>query len=438
MRKIVVLLVVFLGMGLFVYFYEVKGRERREEAQKLEESLLRMKQEEITLVEVQRPDMKGIVLKKKADEWTIEEPIETLADGSALDGLLRNLGLASRERTFPEGGKALEKYGLDEPRLTLRVAAGSDEKTILVGSDDYSGNKVYVKFPDDTNVFLTSDYIFSTADKQVEDWRSKKVLVFDRNKVETVHVAGGSDEIRLAQRDGEWFLEAPLEERADQSAVSGLLSALEFGQIQNFVSEEPETLQSYGLAKPKVWIRVRQEAEDRWRALEIGQKKEEAFLARNPDRSPVFTVKEDLFEKITQDVWEFRDKDVIDIEQDQIADLLIRREEEEIRVRREDFKWIIQKPEAQKDQEALGYKFWYPLDEIKFETISTHESAGDSTSFQKPDVEVVITLKDGSTRTFRFAHSEDQYLARKEESGRQGTISSEAYEKLQFKVEDIV
>ena len=133
MRKIIVLLVVFLGMGLFVYFYEVKGREKREETQKLKESLLRMKQEEITLVEVQRPNVKGIVLRKKTDEWTIEEPIETLADGSALDGLLRNLGLASRERTFPEGEKTLEKYGLDEPRLTLRVAAGSDEKIILVG-----------------------------------------------------------------------------------------------------------------------------------------------------------------------------------------------------------------------------------------------------------------------------------------------------------------
>ena len=438
MRKIIVLLVAFLGMGLFVYFYEVKGREKREETQKLKESLLRMKQEEITLVEVQRPNVKGIVLRKKTDEWTIEEPIETLADGSALDGLLRNLGLASRERTFPEGGKTLEKYGLDEPRLTLRVAAGSDEKTILVGNDDYSGNKIYVKFTDDTNVFLTSDYIFSTADKQVDDWRSKKVLVFDRNKVEAVHVTDHSDEIRLAQRDGKWFLEAPLEERADQSAVSGLLSALEFGQIQDFVSEEPEKLQSYGLAKPQVRVRVQQEGEERWRVLEIGQKKDDSYLARNPEGSPVFTVKKDLLEKITQDVWEFRNKDVIDVQQDQIANLLIRRQEEEIMIRREDFKWIIQKPESQKDQEALGYKFWYPLDDIKFETIRTQESAGGPRSFPKPDVEILITLKDGSKRTFRFAHSDDQYLARKEKSGRQGTISSESFEKLQFKVEDIV
>jgi len=58
-------------------------------------------------------------------------------------------------------------------------------------------------------------------------------------------------------------------------------------------------------------------------------------------------------------------------------------------------------------------------------------------NFPEPDVEVIVTLNDGSQRTFVFAGNGGRYLARKVESGRQGTISQEDFEKLQFKIEDM-
>ena len=133
----------------------------------------------------------------------------------------------------------------------------------------------------------------------------------------------------------------------------------------------------------------------------------------------------------------FRDKGVLDVEQNQIARIVIhKKEDEEIALSYEDYKWIVESPDAQKDQEALAYKFWYPITEIRFLSIQDEESG--LMNFPEPDVEVIVTLNDGSQRTFIFAGGGDRYLAQKVESGRQGTISQEDFEKLHFKIEDIL
>ena len=267
------------------------------------------------------------------------------------------------------------------------------------------------------------------------DWRSKKVLTFERAKVQAIEIVNGSGEVRIEKQDDVWMLEKPIQEKADQSSVSGLLSKLEFAEAQQYVSEEAEELKTHGLDSPQVVVRVRQEGEDRWRALEVGGRKDEDYLARNPDRAPVFTIREDVFAQLNEQLWNFRDKDVVDLDQDEVTQLVIRRGEEEIALRHEELKWVIEKPEEQKDKEALSFKFWYPLDDVKFESISETEAESE---FSQPDVQVIATLKDGSIRTFEFVKKGDRYLARRTESGRHGTISQESYDKLEIKPEDIV
>jgi len=436
MKKVGVLFVIFLALSAFVYFYEIVGESEREEARSLEESLLRTRQEEITSVEILRSQEEGILLSKEGGDWMLERPLKTSADNSTVDVLLRDLSRASRDRTFPEGGTRLEEYGLHEPHMTLKIQADGKERMLLIGNKDFTGSHVYVQFQGEPEVFLTSQVLFLTAGKELMEWRDKRVLVINRDKIQAIEIINSANTIRIIQQDEEWHLESPIQERGDQNAVSSLLSTIEFGEVQEFVSDEPEELKSYGLDPPTATIGVRHEEEEGWRTLELGQQKGEYFLARNPERASVFTVSQEIRDKLSQDVLAFRDKDVLDVEQNQIARIVIyRKEDEEIALRYEDYKWIVESPDAQKDQEALAYKFWYPITEIRFVSIQDEES--DLMNFPEPDVEVIVTLNDGSQRTFIFAGDGDRYLAQKVESGRQGTISREDFEKLQFKMEDI-
>ncbi len=435
MKKVGVLFIIFLALAAFVYFYEIVGESEREEAKSLEESLLRTRQEEITSVEILRPQEEGILLSKEEGDWMLERPVKTSADNSTVDVLLRDLSRAVRDRTFSEGRTRLEEYGLHEPAMTLKIQADGKEHTLLIGNKDFTGSHVYVQFQGEPEVFLTSQVLFSTAGKDLMEWRDKRVLVIDRDNLQVIEVINSANTIRIIRQDEEWYLESPIQEHADQNAVSSLLSTVEFGEAQEFVTDEAQELKSYGLDPPAATLRVQHE-EEGWRVLELGQQKGEDTLARNPERASVFTVSQEIRDKLSQDVLAFRDKDVLDVEQNQISRIVIhRKEDEEIALRYEDYTWIVESPDAQKDQEALAYKFWYPITEIRFASIQDEES--DRMNFPEPDVEVIVTLNDGSQRTFVFAANGNRYLARKVESGRQGTISQEDFEKLQFKIEDM-
>ena len=438
MKKIGLLFVIFIGLVAFVYFYEIEGEKKRQEVKERAESLFQLEQDDLTSVEVKRPDGDSLLLVNVDDKWSIKEPMETPADKTNVDSLARDIGSARIERTFEEAGSGAEKYGLKNPRMTLTVQAGELTKTVYLGSKDFTGNNTYAQLAGDTKVHLTSITLFTTADKELFEWRDKKVIALDRDKVRTIELQRGAEKIRLSKDGEDWTLEVPLQEPADKSTVNGLLSSLETTEAQKFVTEEADDLLQYGLSKPSWVVRLQEEGQDQWKILEVGKKAEgedDHYLARNPARSQVFTVPKSVREKLTQKLWDFRDKDVINVNQDEIDKVIFHRGDLEIQARREDYKWVIEKPDAQKDKEALAYKFWYPMDDIKFESINDSEATAPSA---KADVQVEILMKDGSVRTFEFLKQGERYTARKVEAERGGSISKESFEKLQFKVEDIV
>lgn len=440
MKKIGILLAAFLALVLWVYFYEIEGEKTRQAAKEREESLLRLEQDQISSVRMDRPGRESILLEKIGEGWALKAPLEAPADKTSVDSLVRDLGTARIDRTFAEAGAGPKEYGLAEPRLKLTVEAGDESRVLSVGADDFTGSKVYVQVDGESQVHVVSDRLFTAADKKLMDWRDKKVVSMERDKITAIEIIRASEKLRLKKEDNQWMLESPVEEAADQSAVTGLLSSLEFAEAKQYVSEESGDLGRYGLEKPRLSVRFQQEGREDWETLELGDEFEEAedqYLARNPARSPVFSIGKEVRDKLVQDLWEFRDKDVIDVDQDEVAAVVVTIGGLEIHARREDYKWILEKPEEQKSQEALAYKFWYPMDDIKFESIDD-AAAKAGTDLPQAQVRVRIELKDGSIRNFQFARQGDRYVARKMESGRTGAISKEAFEKIQFKVDDIV
>ena len=437
MKKLVSLLAIFLALAAFVYFYEIQGEEKREEVRQLEESMLRLKQPEITAVEISPFQKESIALIKEGDRWMIERPIRSIADMGTLGSLLRDLESASRDRILTDAGSDIEKYGLDRPRFRLTIGVGQERKILLIGNNDFTGNSMYVQLEGDPEVFLTSRSLTTAVDKELFQWRDKKVLVFERPQVQTIELENAEATIRLERRDEEWFLEAPLRERADQNKVRGLLSTVEFAEIQEFVDDFPEELESYGLVPARATLRIQLDDPLMWRTLELGQKRGEYSLARNSDWPFVFTVKPELSDRLNETVWDFRDKSVVDVDQTEIAQVLFRRvDDEDIIIKFQDYTWTVEKPDSHRDQEVQAYKFWYPITDIRFQSIDDHQL--DEPSLSQPEVRMVVTFKDGAERSVVFAQAGDRYLARKVSTGRQGTISQTDFEKLLFKIEDIV
>ncbi len=437
MKKLVLLATIFLGLLAFVYFYEIRGEEGREQVRQMEESLLRLEQGEITAVVISPFQGESIALSKQEDQWMIERPIRAVAEAGTVGSLLRDLESASRDRIFSDAGPDIEEYGLESPRFRLVIESGQGSRTLLIGNDDFTGNSMYVLLEGDSQVFLTSRSLSTAMDRELFQWRDKKVLAFERSQVQAIELDNTEGTIRLEHRDEEWFMEAPLEERADQGKVTGLLSTVEFAEVQEFVDDDPEELESYGLVPARATLRVLLDDAREWKSLELGEGRSEYFLARNSDWPFVFTVNPELPDRLGQTVWDFRDKSVVDVEQTEISRVLFRRgADEEIALQYRDYAWTIEKPDSHKDRAAQAYSFWYPITGIAFQSID--DSPSDQPRISQPDVRLTVTFNDGAERSFEFARSGDRYLARKVNSGRQGAISQADFEKLLFEIEDIV
>ncbi|MEE8348622.1 MAG: DUF4340 domain-containing protein [Acidobacteriota bacterium] len=437
MKKLVSLFAIFLALTAFVYFYEIQGEVKREEVRQFEESLLRLKQDEITGVEISPFQNEDIALSREENRWMIERPIRSLADAGTVSALLRDLASASREPIDSTAELDLRKYGLDEPRIRVLLEAGPEQKTLLIGNDDFSGNSMYVHLEGGSTVFLTSRNLSASLDKELFEWRDKKILAFDRPQVQAIELNNDEGTIRLKRYDEEWFMESPLQERADQGKVTGLLSTVEFAEVQEFVDDDPEELESYGLVSARATLRIQSGNSQVWKALELGQERGEYSLVRNSEWPFVFTVNPEVSDRLNQRVWDFRDKSVVDVDQAEVTQVLFRRDNDEvISLKYHEYTWILEQPESHKDREAQAYQFWYPITDIAFQSIDDSQSV--DASLSQPDVQMVVVFKDGTERNFDFVQAGDRYLARKVDSGRQGTISQSDFEKLLFKVEDIV
>ncbi len=433
MKKLIVLALAFAALGTFVYFYEIAGKEARDQAKELEESVLQMERDAVTAVSISFTGKDEIRLEKQDGTWMLRAPLETPADTGTVDSLLRSLTSAKRDRVFEGQDLDLKAYGLEEPAGRIEVTAGDRKKVLQLGNKDFSGSKVYVKLEDTPSVLLTSTALLSAADKPVLDWRSKNALTFDRTKVEEMEIRREGSEIRLAKKDGAWQLLAPLADPADESTVSTLLSTIEFARAKEFVAEDPTSLKEYGLEQPSVSLRLRESGSDVWHQLDLGGPKgDDAYYARNPQRKPVFTLSKDVFSDLTKDLWAFRQKDIVDLRQDQIKTLSYRYGENRFTVSQQDFRWTVESPEALKGKEALSHKFWYPIDDLEFTGIVQRDS------LPEPEVEIDITGQDDVHHLYRFARAGEEYLAWKGDGSRVGTIAKDSFDKILFKPEDLV
>lgn len=432
MKKLLILTFCFAGLAAFVYFYEIAGQEERERAQELEESLFRVEEEDVRGVEITRQDTDPVVLEKVEDGWILEEPLQTVADQSTVDSFVGAVSSAKRSRTLETVESDVSAFGLDSPRATLTVSTEEEEKTLLIGKEDFTGNQLYVKFQEGEEVYLTGTSLLSSLEKEILEWRNKDALDFDRNKLAEIEISREGASFEFQKSDGEWQIREPVSELADQGAVGSLISSLASAEAEAFVEEEPSQLADYGLESPQIVVRLREEGSDAWEVLDIGASVDEAYFARNPNKGPVIELSGDVYDDLTKDLWDYRQKDVVTVPQSDIETLTLTREDLHLEVAYADFKWVIQKPEDLSGQEALSYKLWYPIDEIEFQSILEQNR-------EFPvETELLIQLTDGSTQEYRFGGEEGEFYALQVETGRQGTITQEDYEKLQITPADIV
>ena len=311
---------VFAALLAFVYFYEIKGGEEREEAAKKARQLLDFSDHEATRILIERADT-AISVAKTPDGWRLQEPVAADADQKAIERYLRNLRETEIERVVEDsaataGNASLAaKYGLEKPRLRVLIElAETVLDTVVLGEDSPTERYAYARRSgENPEIFTVRAWRFDNLDKGVFDLRDRRVLAFDNDEVREIGLTGFAIEEELAiVRDDEdsWRL-MPVDRPADASSVEELLQEISSSAAEAFVSETPgeEEKANRGLAEPILEVSLLLGEERAEKRLAIGLEAEDGqHYALDPSRAPIFLVDSTLVNAVGKSALDLRDK----------------------------------------------------------------------------------------------------------------------------------
>ena len=108
-----------------------------------------------------------------------------------------------------------------------------------------------------------------SAKQQEQKNSDAKVLDVDWDKVTSIRVREGKNEIGLAKDGDHWKLTEPIHDRADKYAVESLINGLRYAVVERRLKkDEVESLGEFGLATPRVVVEVT--SDNITRTLQIG------------------------------------------------------------------------------------------------------------------------------------------------------------------------
>jgi hypothetical protein len=311
-RSFLILLVVGLGLGAYIYFVE-RHRPPPEErdAEQLEKVFPDLDAAKVTELTVKAASGANTTLKKEGATWQIVSPIQSAADESEVSSITSNLSTLEIQRVVVEKPKDVAQYGLAEPRVqvTFKVSGQPKPHQLLIGEKTPTGGDLYARVDGAPRVILVPSGLETTFDRDTFALRDKRVLTFDRDKVDRLDVSSTSWQLQLVKKADTWQMAKPWSARVDSGTVESLIGSLASGQMKALIADDAKTLDTYDLDKPAVTVTLHSGSTSA--SLLLGRDAdEEGVYAKDASRPIVFTVENTLADDLRREPSEYRQKEL--------------------------------------------------------------------------------------------------------------------------------
>ena len=310
LRSTLVLLVVALGLGAYVYF--VESDRPPGGTPEPQDRAFSFASDDITRLAVTATNGERTVLEKTDNRWQLAEPIAGAVDVTEVVGLTSSLTTLEIQRVVaePEESPDLTAFGLSAPRIDIEITTTTDaDARLLIGDETPTGGDLYATIAGSKRVFLIAAYLEGTFDRTTFDLRNKTILDFTRDQVDRLEIAGADATIRLRQENNRWSLVSPIEANADLGVTGGLVGQLSTGQMAAIETESTDELDAYGLDAPRLTVTVGLGSSTA--TLLIGDATSMGTVyARDAARELVFTVNASLVADLEQGFDEYRRKNL--------------------------------------------------------------------------------------------------------------------------------
>ncbi len=327
------LLIICLGVGAFVYFYEIKGGETRTKAKDEAKVIWKVPADDVQQLDLITSEQHITAVRTGDRQWKITGPSSLEADSDELSRLASSAADISRDEIVEDNAANLVPFGLNPAKTSVSFKTKDGKvREIEFGTDNPTGSYTYAKLKDRNQVFLVSTSTSSAFNKKLDDLRNHAILNFDQATASTLDVQSAKGKLDFEREGDRWWLQGKEKWAADSSSVNGLLSDLSTGRLKEFLEGNPDDYVALGFDKPLLDVRMTVGKDKAIKHLMVGLEKSklqkkgqpkpkaeekkdktstttpELYIARDESRPELFFVDKDFTDKFLKPPADFRDK----------------------------------------------------------------------------------------------------------------------------------
>ncbi len=272
------------------------------------------------------------VVRKSKDEWALVKPIQDRADAIDSEGIVSTLKWDKVQRFVDEKPENLAPYGLDKPRLTVRIFTEDNQKPadgVILGDRKVeapgpkSGKKkpaayYYARRLSGGPVMLINEKTVNELPKSVFSLRHKTVIDYDVDHITRLLVESKSQKIDIVRKaKKKWDLHVATADGKEEKLigrhkhVDDLLWDIKWSNSIEYVDDPGSDLSKYGLASEDgkgaplrftLWLKKKEDAPLEDKSLIIGRflnDKKRAY-GRIDGEKRLFAVKKEDYDKLTK------------------------------------------------------------------------------------------------------------------------------------------
>jgi len=180
-RTTLILILLTLGLGGFVYFYEIKGATQREEVKEKKQHIFSFAASDLQSLMVKTQNL-TINLERSHNsgktQWFLQSPTVEPANDAVVSYLIDALVKGKESRTLSIPTHQLGEFGLDQPQSTIDVKLKNQTThKLILGKPDFTRRFLYAiadpaaKPSGNTNVLLVSTDFQNAVNRQLSEWK---------------------------------------------------------------------------------------------------------------------------------------------------------------------------------------------------------------------------------------------------------------------------
>ena len=199
--------------------------------------------------------------------WQIVDPLDFPAETGVMARLME---VVAKNRAVIVDKPVLSELSLDPPRAVLEVTeslpTGPRKQRLELGAQDLEGKHVFARV--DGVVVRTLLNLDSTLDRDLPDWRQRRILSFDPGSVVEVRRSGkvaldaivGLMDLTFEAGTTEtgWRSSKPWTAALDPGLIGSLLGNLCYMPARTFLADSASQASSYGLDHPDIRVELGQ------------------------------------------------------------------------------------------------------------------------------------------------------------------------------------